>query len=730
MKRFLIILMVLSASCSSLNDEKPERKTASNDEELVSREKYYEKRGSPHNKFQNDDYHGTLPGVVKSVTKKGNVGYIGVLSKLRQNLFENQLFDTGTDNESGIDCTKIMNRVHRTPMGRCYFHNLERKLPKRDKKLAKEVMMGSLGQRFGRNVTPDRSNKSFQESMMDPNPLEISRRLMTRKEGKTREAKVINLLASAWLQSMNHDWFTHGKNSKGEKYRIKGDSKHPHFSEGMDVPKTRTETSKEKGLDKRGYDYTSRNQVTHWWDASQIYGSDAETIRKVRGVYTKSGKFTGKILADGKVAVDSKNKRLLYNERKLPVTGFHDNWWLGLELIHTIFHLEHNWIIDNLLKPQIGKKICKNGNGFDCGNEMFEKARLINSALIAKIHTVEWTPALLDNPVLHLGMRANWYGLKESLGVRLSALRRAFNKGDSFKSVTHLLSGLVGKSTLNLYEIPFTLTEEFVAVYRMHPLIPEDITLRSVNNSASYGRLPIGQTLFRNAPNVIKQQNMTDWMLSFGTSHPGGMLLHNHPTFMQNLDAERNTGTKHADSARMDLAAIDVFRDRERGVPRYNELRRALQLPPAVDFEELVAGPEEVNGVKRTISKQQAEDIKALEDIYGGDIEKVDLLVGTLAENDRYPGFAFGNTPFYIFALMASRRLMVDPFFSDYYTSKYYTRKGIKHVEKQTMVDVLVRHFPALKGQFYDKKGKQYVNNAFRPWGDVYKRVESYLLNN
>jgi hypothetical protein len=726
MKKLLILSLLVSSACSNLNEDS--RKTAS--EEVVSKEDYYAKRGSPHAKFRYDGYRGNFGKAVKSVFSKGNIGYMGVASDLRQNLFENSLFDTGTDNGSGVDCNLVMKRIHRSPMGRCYFNGLERVLPERDKKLASEVMMGSLNQRFGRNSTADMSNKSLREDMLHPNPLEISRRLFARKDGKTREAKVINVLASAWLQAMNHDWFTHGKNSKHRHTKLPADPKHPHFKDGMKVPETRQEAGRENTVSRHGYTYTSRNQVTHWWDASQIYGSDAETIAKVRGEYDSAGNYTGKTLADGKVAVDDKKKRLIYSSDSLPVTGFHDNWWTGLELIHTIFHLEHNHIIDEILKPQVGKSICKLASKEECGDILFEKARMINSALIAKIHTVEWTPALLDNSTLHLGMRANWYGFKEAFGVDATKLRGLFNKGNKFKSIIHLLSGLVGENTLNLYSTPFTLTEEFVAVYRMHPLIPEKVTMRSAKNSKYKGEVPIKNMIFRDAPKTIAQHSTADWMLSFGTSHPGGMLLHNYPTFMMNLNAERNTGRAHGDATRMDMGAIDIFRDRERGVPRYNDLRRALKLPPAADFTELVAGPAVMGGKKRVITPAQAEDIKTLEEIYNGDIEKLDLLVGTLAEADRYPGYAFGNTPFYIFALMASRRLMVDPFFSDYYTPKYYTQAGIDHVQDQTMVDVLVRHFPELKGQFYNRRGKQYVKNAFRPWGDVYKKVESFIKNN
>jgi hypothetical protein len=45
------------------------------------------------------------------------------------------------------------------------------------------------------------------------------------------------------------------------------------------------------------------------------------------------------------------------------------------------------------------------------------------------------------------------------------------------------------------------------------------------------------------------------------------------------------------DGELVDLAAIDVLRVRERGVPRYNEFRRLLRLMPAASFEELTDNP-------------------------------------------------------------------------------------------------------------------------------------------
>ena len=64
---------------------------------------------------------------------------------------------------------------------------------------------------------------------------------------------------------------------------------------------------------------------------------------------------------------------------------------------------------------------------------------------------------------------------------------------------------------------------------------------------------------------------MPDLFYSFGTCHPGALTLHNYPRHLQNLTRD--------DGERLDLAAVDILRDRERGVPRYNQFRRLLHKP-------------------------------------------------------------------------------------------------------------------------------------------------------
>jgi hypothetical protein len=100
---------------------------------------------------------------------------------------------------------------------------------------------------------------------------------------------------------------------------------------------------------------------------------------------------------------------------------------------------------------------------------------------------------------------------------------------------------------------------------------------------------------------------------------------------------------------------------------------------------------------------------KQLKEVYGGDLEKVDLMTGLFAE-PLPEGFGFSETAFRIFILMASRRLKSDRFFTDDYRAEVYTEFGIDYIEKNSMLSVLRRHHPQLGPALSG------VQNAFQPW--------------
>jgi hypothetical protein len=508
--------------------------------------------------------------------------------------------------------------------------------------------MGAAGRRFGRNfplkeVFPDTQN------LLVPNPRVVSQTLMTREE--FQPATFLNLLAAAWIQFMVHDWFVHKRSSVDaiEIPTAAGDD-----SGGTSIRVPRSEPDPAPAGSTRPPAYANLN--SHWWDASQIYGSDATMSAMLR---TKIG---------GKLRIEPTGLLPVDPETGLHFSGFTDNWWIGLAMLHTLFTLEHNHICDLLAAQQPAWT----------DDRLFTKAKLINSALMAKIHTIEWTPAILPNRIIVKAMNVNWSGV---VGEDLQDVLE-------FLDDRELAGGIVGSSA-DHHTAPYSLTEEFVAVYRMHPLLPDSIAFHSLATGQRLETRELPEIAGQRTPAIAERITMPDLFYSFGVCHPGALTLHNYPRHLQNLTRD--------DGERLDLAAVDILRDRERGVPRYNQFRRLLRKNPVKSFDELTE-----NVAWR----------KQIKEVYNGDLEKVDLMTGLYAE-PLPAGFGFSETAFRIFVLMASRRLKSDRFFTDDWRPEIYTEFGLDWVKKNSMLSVLRRHYPHLAPTLAG------VSNAFQPWKKV-----------
>ena len=205
----------------------------------------------------------------------------------------------------------------------------------------------------------------------------------------------------------------------------------------------------------QGQPATYRNTETHWWDGSQIYGSDLARQRLMR-----TDPATGQLRPDGKIHLDAQGHLPVdatSDPANLELSGVNGNWWVGLSALHTLFAREHNAIVDRLRVDYPTAD----------GEWLFQKARLVNAALIAKIHTVEWTPALMNSPEGRIAMRGNFWGL---LGEHYAHAYGRLGDGE-------ILSGIPGSPT-NHHSAPYAMTEEFTAVYRMHSLLPDAFSFR------------------------------------------------------------------------------------------------------------------------------------------------------------------------------------------------------------------------------------------------------------
>jgi hypothetical protein len=506
--------------------------------------------------------------------------------------------------------------------------------------------MGRARSRFGRNVPIEKTWPDTGADLLSPNPRVVSRRLLTRTEFVP--AATVNAIAAAWLQFMIRDWFSHGKGDPARSWTIElaDDDDFP------ERPMAILETIKDPTRPPESTDQppTYLNSETHWWDGSSLYGTSLEMQKRAR-----SGQ-------DGKLVVGL-DGRIPFDPKKPPTEE--PGFWLGLLMLHTLFTLEHNAVCDRL-KAEYPRWT---------DEQLFQRARLIIAALLAKIHTMEWTPAVISHPTTVTALRANWFGLAEERVHKL------------FGRIVddEVVSGIPGSPTEH-YGIPYSLTEEFTAVYRMHPLVPDDWTFRAVADDRSLGDKTFRELTGTSGAEMAATMEMADLFYSFGTQPPGLVTLHNFPRFLQEF--------LRPDGHYMDLGAVDVLRVREIGVPRYCEFRRQMHLAAPKDFHELTDNP------------QWAEEIR---EVYGGDIERVDLMVGLYAE-PKPAGFAFSDTAFRVFVLMASRRLNSDRFFNRDFNERVYTKAGMDWIDDNQMTDVLLRHHPELR---IAMRG---VDNAFAPW--------------
>jgi hypothetical protein len=512
-----------------------------------------------------------------------------------------------------------------------------------------DPVMGAAGARFGRNV-PLEHTWPDTDRLLKPNPRTVSLELMTRDT--FRPATILNVLAAAWIQFEVHDWFSHGPNERENPIEIELADDDPWPEHPMKVERTHPDPSAGPDQPQTWVTFDS-----HWWDGSQLYGRTAEIASKIRAH------------EDGKLAIGADGLLPLDLQEGLDLRDVYGNHWIGLEILNTVFSLEHNAICDRLKAeyPTWGD------------DQLYDRARLVNSALMAKIHTLDWTPAILPHPTTVRAMHAQWWGLQsEAVAKRFGRLTK-----------NELISGIPG-SALNHHDVPFSLTEEFVSVYRLHPLLPDEFTFRSAGDDAIVAEHEFPELNALHARTRLGEVTLPNALYSLGVANPGAVTLHNYPRFLQHLD--------RPDGDVMDLAAVDILRSRERGVPRYNDFRELFHRSRVRSFEEM------------TPNREWQEQLRA---VYG-DVDEVDLMVGLYAE-ELPKGFGFSDTAFRVFILMASRRLNSDRFFTTDFRPEVYTAAGMQWVADNSFRTVLLRHFPQLAPAL------EGVANPFAPW----RRVEA-----
>ena len=156
--------------------------------------------------------------------------------------------------------------------------------------------------------------------------------------------------------------------------------------------------------------------------------------------------------------------------------------------------------------------------------------------------------------------------------------------------------------------VPYSLTEDFVTVYRMHPLIPDDyrfVDHRDRARSETRTFLDIQGT---GTDKEMRRLGLRNVLYSFGISHPGAITLHNYPRVAAQFER---------DGEIIDLSVVDLVRTRRRGVPRYNDFRAGLHKPRITPLGRALRRPEERCAGCGTVYRS---------------VDEVDTMVGLFAE--------------------------------------------------------------------------------------------------
>ena len=645
-----------------------------------------------------------------------------------------------------------------------------------------------------------------------------------------KKAPFFNVLAAFWIQFMTHDWFSHMEEGQnGPKLvkmgctsqKVNGVERALSPEEisrlgcrpGDEIDQTLVADTTSPPPYKRAGDMdylpraprTFQNTNTAWWDGSQIYGFDQRSRARVKRDPKDPARLLMVVLPGATTAGDKQGylATLESGDPMNPVwagqeaTAFPDNWTIGMSFYHNVFAREHNQFVDHF-RRQAGQTPDGDSGLRDPANpgrviryrdvtpdELFEVARLVVAAEIAKIHTIEWTTQLLYDEPLFRGMNSNWSGLfGEKLGVS-KALEYVVNKlrtsedpnqASTWYSILASGPGIFGIGStgadpnggVNHFGSPFNFPEEFVTVYRLHALVPDLIEFRDAHQPDTIrNKIPVIETFRGKATGFMRERGLANWALSMGRQRLGLLALQNHPRFLQNVPIGR---IKSA-TQRIDVAALDILRDRERGVPRFNEFRRQYGLRQLTSFDDFIDQRLPSDSPERA---DQVELVEKIREVYGthvcdstkvitiaqrgptgepitdclghkngstvDNVEDLDAVVGWLAETTRPHGFAISETQFVVFILNASRRLYSDRFFTSSFRPAFYSTLGVDWVNNNgptRMVEdreinghddlpvsplkrVLLRTIPELEPEL------KHVVDAFDPWAR--DRGEYYSL--
>ena len=431
--------------------------------------------------------------------------------------------------------------------------------------------MGSTGTRFGRNVPLDRAFPEAERDLLEPSPRLVSRRLLRQGalhpgRGGQPPGRGVDPVRGARLDEPRHG------SVQADLHRAREGRRR--------LARANDEGPEQRGRPEAAVDgmppvYPTKD--THWWDGSQIYGND-EAFQELARTRT-----------DGKLHIGDDGLHPATLDPLLDPVGPRGNFWVGLGLLHALFIREHNAICDALRR--------EHGDWSD--DQLYDKARLDHRGRDGKdphgrVDAGDHRPP--DDRTGHARELVRRRGRARSQEVRAPRPERRPERHPRLADRSSRGSLLAdGGVRLRLPHAPAHSRRIRVHPARRCGPHPRRVRRDRAGTVATAARRDRSR---RRASTHSRSAN------------PGALVLHNYPTsFIRDFRPD-------PDGPPVDLATVDILRDRERGVPRYNEFRTLMHRKPVASFEELASDPE--------VAAQ-------LQDVYGH-VDRVDLMVGLYAE--------------------------------------------------------------------------------------------------
>jgi hypothetical protein len=310
------------------------------------------------------------------------------------------------------------------------------------------------------------------------------------------------------------------------------------------------------------------NSITSYIDASLVYGSDPVRAAELRTFQRGKLKTSaGNLLPLNTAGLPNADQ--FGDGAALFLAGdVRANEQISLTVVHTLFVREHNRLANRIhdLYPELNDE------------EIYQLARRIVGAEIQKITYEEYLPAMFGHDF-------------------------AIDPDAASYDPT----------------VDASITNSFAhAIFRFGHSQINERTLRVNNNNQTVGSLSIRDAFFN--PDILKNNPANVGLILKGLASQIGQ-----ENDLQLVDGIRNNLFGPPGAGGLDLAALDIQRGRDHGLPDYNNLRGNYGLTEVTSFAEISSDP----------AIQQK-----LEELFGN-VDNIDAFVGALAE-DHLPGSSAG----------------------------------------------------------------------------------------